>query len=150
MGRYSTVHARTGIAATNSISEIVGSAGRRVKITDIIASFSSAPADIQARLTMGRTTTAGTGGTAFTPVPLDAADGACTFTSMAAATSPGTATANAFIWASGINQRATVRWFAPPEGELIIPAVASNGVGILATSVTGGAPDIVLQMYATE
>ena len=43
-------------------------------------------------------------------------------------------TANSSLWASGVNQRATIRWVAFPGQELVIPATDTNGLCFRAKS----------------
>ena len=81
-------------------------------------------------------TTAGTS-TSFTPVALDPGDPAATSTAAYTYTSTGpTLTSNAYLLEIGMNQRQFVRWIAAPGGELVIPATASNGIALLAASVS--------------
>jgi hypothetical protein len=47
-----------------------------------------------------------------------------------------TYTANAIMLMWAQNQRATFRWVAAPGGEIILPAVVANGIGVRAITVT--------------
>jgi hypothetical protein len=89
--------------------------------------------------TIQRCTTAPTG-TALTPNSLDPADTlACTIVATHQVTADGTLTANAFLDAIPLNQRATMRWVARDGCEVITPAVANNGImlGIDAATLVG-------------
>lgn len=66
--------------------------------------------------------------TAVTPQLLDGGDPASLAAAGSNSSAEPTYTANAFMWGPmGINQRATYRWVAPPDGEIILAAVASTG-----------------------
>lgn len=143
MARFSVQLLKTAVvsSAPNTLGEIVGSTSARVRITEFTLGFSSNPADIQVRWDVQRGSAVGAGGTAFTPVPLDAADAAASTTATSAPTTEPTYTAAAVLWSTGQNQRATVRWFAPPDGEMIIPATAAARLGWRTPVVNGGSPD---------
>jgi len=77
------------------------------------------------------TAPAGTGGTAITPTPLDPAESASVTASSQSVTG-GTYTAGAVLLSIPTNQRASHRWVAAPDGEIVTPATASNGIGYVA------------------
>lgn len=82
---------------------------------------------------LARFTAAGTS-TSVTPVALDPADPAAILTAGSNFTGEPTYTANTSLFDQGLNQRATYTWIAVPGGELLIPATASNGIGLAALS----------------
>ncbi len=99
------------------------------------------PADLTSLYLVGRVTTTGTG-TARTPTKLDPADRAA----QSVATEDHSSepvyqnTQNALddfregdLLRVALNHRGTMRWVAPPDGELVYPATANNGVGIKAS-----------------
>jgi hypothetical protein len=94
--------------------------------------------DSQWQVQVKRFTAAGTT-TAVTPASTDSADPAATLVAGSNASVEPTYTANTIVQDLGINPRNTFRWVAyDPRDELIMPATAANGLGILLT-VLGGA-----------
>ena len=59
-----------------------------------------------------------------------------------------TYTANTILWSAGVNQRATYRWVAAPGSELLIPATASNGIGVAAKSAAYTGDALASVMFA--
>lgn len=125
-------------SATVPQAQLVGAATIRPKIYDLMIGSPSVPADQAASWALRRNTTASAGGTAVVPVALDPGDPAATATAMVA---PGmgapTLTAGQFLLQWAQNLRATFRWVAAPGKELIIPAVANNGISLMNTVLTG-------------
>lgn len=118
------------VANPNTLIGLTGGTGARFSIYDWMIGASGTPADNAYLWTVGRTTAAGTGGTARTPVKLDSADGAATAACQEAPTTEPTYTSNEELIEIPVNMRATFRWVAAPGGELICPATASNGLGL--------------------
>lgn len=87
---------------------------------------------------ISRFTAAGTT-TAVTPVALDPGDPAALLTSGSNASGEPTYTAGTSVFDQGLNQRATYTWIAVPGGELIVPATASNGLGVAVLSTVAPA-----------
>lgn len=106
-----------------------GSGMRRAWVYFIQHGSEAAAADNPFLYTLQRCTTAGTR-TSVTPQLLDAADAAAVSTAGENHTVEPTYTSGAILLNTPVNQRATVQWYAPPGGELVIPATASNGLGI--------------------
>lgn len=132
MARYNCDLTRTGDATNGVAIYQAGSGMRRTKIYDLFVGYSGTPADASAVAKIQRSTTAPTGGTSKTPQPLDSADAAAVTLAMDGAVTNGTVTSNAFLLTVPFNQRTTVRWVArQPDGELVIPATANNGVHLL-------------------
>ncbi len=120
-----------------TILTLIGGTSGRVSLYDILIGASVAPADQAAHFAIKRFTAVGTEGSGFTPAPLDPADvasnadgGVGTFS-----VEP-TYTAAKELLGISLNQRASNRWIAAPDGELIIPATANNGLGLRSLSST--------------
>ncbi len=119
--------------ATTSITVAVGSieapaaSMRRILIYDLIFGSAASPNDNVFEFELNRSTTASTG-SAVTPTPLDITDAACVALAKSNNTVQGTNTASAILLSIALNQRNTIRWVAPPEGKLIIPATANAGI----------------------
>jgi hypothetical protein len=130
MAKYSVRLQRTAStsASLGSLSA-PGSGMRRIKIYDLIVGSEATPADNAFLFVHQRTTAAGTS-TAVTPQALDPADAAAVAVAGQNHTIEPTYTSNAFLLTVPLNQRATFRWVAAPGGELLVPATASNGVGM--------------------
>lgn len=87
------------------------------------------PADSAIQWYIQRSTAAGTG-TAVTPQNLGPSTVAASGTCAKNHTSEPTYTSNAILWRMALNQRATHTVNLDPEGALVIPATANNGLGI--------------------
>lgn len=87
------------------------------------------PADSALQWFIGRTTAAGTG-TAVTPQNLGPGTTAATAAAAKNHTAEPTYTVNAILWRMALNQRASHTMILDPEGALVIPATANNGLGI--------------------
>lgn len=134
MARTATQLKRTA-STTLALGNIIATANRRLALYDLIVGSEATPADNPFTLLVRRCTTVGTA-TAVTPVALDPANpsGGVTQTANENHTVDPTITANSELLDIPFNQRATFRWVAAPDGELIVPAVASNGL-VLSTPV---------------
>lgn len=119
-----------------TICQLIGSASVRAKIYDLVLGSRAAVNDYACGYSLRRTTTAGTGGTAWTPVPLDPLSSAVVSTFRYADTGEPTYTGSSTLLEFDVNQRATFRWVAAPGSELVTVATASNGIGLLAVSPT--------------
>ncbi len=130
----------TGYAnTTNTTSTTVpmcgvnGATTTRGRIYDFIVGSEATPADAATRFSFRRTSTSGAAsGTLITPNALDAADPAAllAFFQVWTTTQP-TVTASSDILQVAMNQRATFRWVAVPDSELVVPASASNEIVIM-------------------
>lgn len=127
-------------AGLTTVLHVTGGTGLRARLYDFTVSCSGTPADNAVRWTLMRYTVAPTS-TAVVPTPLDPADPAAEATAGENATVEGTYTAASELFDQAFNERAGYRWVAAPEGELIVPAVAANGIGVrvLSTAYTGAA-----------
>lgn len=128
--------------ATNTVSttapmfNIVGATTTRVRIYDITSGSDASPADNAAKFAFQRSTANFGTPVNVTPVALDPADPA----SLALFSTPGgtapTLTANSFPLQWSQNQRATYRWVAAPDSELVIPATAAAGLALMSQTAT--------------
>lgn len=107
-------------------------------VYDLLVSSNATPADNSGEYALRRTTTAGTAGSTFTPVALDPGDPASLATFNVNHSAEPTYTANSDLLHFATNQRATFRWVAAPDGEIILPA-AANGMGLISLAVGGSA-----------
>lgn len=112
----------------------------RARIYDLIVSSDSSPADIATKFSVPRGTVSSTG-TNFTPTALDPGDPASLLTFKGGTFSGPTITANSALLFFALNQRATFRWVAVPDSELVIPATTDSWVGVESLS-SGGTPNI--------
>jgi hypothetical protein len=148
MARYAADFQRTG-STSASTGSIVADATRprRFKIYDLIFGSEAAAADNPFLWRVARITAAGTS-TGVTPQPLDPADAATESDAGENHTVEPTYTAGANLIHCPLNQRATFRWVAAPGGELVAPATASNGFGII--SPVGSAVIVTVQAHYEE
>lgn len=107
----------------------------RGRLYDVAFGTLGTPADQTYTFDISRQTTLGTGTTA-TASPLDlsyTASGSIGTVNMTAEPTTGVS-----VFSLGINQRASYRWVAAPGGELVWPATNLAGLGVRATSASGG------------
>jgi hypothetical protein len=123
------------LIAADTVLSVIAATTVRPRVYDIMLSSPSAPNDYSAEFYLQRFSADGTG-TAVTPQPLDFADPAATATSKHTYTAEPTLTANEILLQLAHNQRATVRWVAVPGRELIIPALAGDGLALLCNAVS--------------
>lgn len=128
----------SGTVGTNktvvSIAQPASSLKGRAKV--FYAAWSSAAtADNSVDMILARLTTVGTS-TAVTPLPFDPADSAAILLGGSNHSAEPTYTAGGTLLTIGGHQRAGNAWYAPPGGELIIPATASNGIGMKSNSAS--------------
>lgn len=132
MGRY-TAEGKQATLTTNFKTALSlrcpNSGFRRFRLYDLTVGIPTAPADNAIIGQIVRTTANGTD-TAVTPLPLDPADVACVTTAGQNNTAEPTVTAGTPLLYVPFNQRATYRWVASPRGEIVVPAIASNGLAI--------------------
>lgn len=132
MGNYSVKMQRTA-STSASVGNVTAPASsmRRVRVYDALFGSDDTAADGTFLFTLQRCTTTGTR-TSFTPVALDAADAASAFTAGENHTVEPTYTANQIVLDWPMNQRGSTRWVAADkDSELVIPATANNGIGVL-------------------
>lgn len=119
---------------TASTSQTVGgfnadaTTPRRQKLYDLIVGSEASPADNVFLWTVRRYTVAGTS-TAVVPGAIDPADALALADAGENHTAEPTYIGIPLI-SIPLNQRATFRWVANPGSELVVPATASNGLGL--------------------
>lgn len=126
-------------AGTNvTIGEVlaVGST-TRARIYDIWVGSDATPADVASKFRVIRGTVSGTPTTTFVPTALDPADPASLMSFKIGTFSGQTKTANSQLLEIASNQRASIRWVAVPDSELIVPATTDNWVGLESIASTG-------------
>jgi hypothetical protein len=129
-GKFSTTGQENAVTASlTTVLDVVAATTVRPRIYDFTISCGGTPADNAIRWAVMRHTTANTG-TSVTPTALDPADPAAVATSLENCSAEGTYTSGSELFDQTVNQRAAYRWVAAPDGELIVPASANNGVGI--------------------
>ena len=137
--RYGTTH-ETPAGTNLTILELVAATTTRGWIYDIVIGSDAAPADIATEFNLIRGTVSGTG-TGTDEVALDPADPAALLTGEGGTFTGQTKTANTSMMEIALNQRATFRWVAAPESEIVVPATSDNWVG-LESIASGGTPNI--------
>jgi hypothetical protein len=148
MARYAIDFQRTGsTSATTGSVTADATRPRRFKVYDLMFGSEASAADNPFLWRVARITAAGTS-TGVTPQPLDPADAATEMDAGENHSAEPTYTAGANLLHIPLNQRATFRWVAAPGGELVAPATASNGVGII--SPTGSAVVVTVQAHVEE
>jgi hypothetical protein len=139
----------TTIAGTHA-----GATERRHKILEFSIGV-EAPADQTFRLTAQRYTAAGTK-TDVTPTALDyaipgtVAKEAMLGVASEAHTVEPTYTATLYVLNKVVSMRNPLLYYAPPGAEIIIPAVANNGVGWWYAAISSGTPAAVADMIIEE
>lgn len=131
---YST-NGSMALIAADTVLSVIASTSVRPAIYSVTMSSSSAPNDYNAQFFLQRFSADGTG-SAVTPQPLDFADPASGATSKHTYTVEPTLTANEILLNLSHNQRATCQWNAYPGRELIVPALAGDGIALLCNAVS--------------
>lgn len=117
---------------TAPIVNITGGTTVRPAIYDIVTGNGVAsPADNSVKLQIVRSSTLGSGATGVTPNPLDSQDPASTTVAWQGSWSSTQPTLGVTLLQWAQNMRATFRWVAAPNSELLAPATASNGMALL-------------------
>lgn len=120
----------TGFKTLASLTAATGATTlRRVWINHFGVGTDGTPADNAMTVQVDRQTTVGTG-TSATPAPLDTNDAAALITATVNHTAEPTVTSGTALVSQGWNQRAGFLWYAPPGGELIVPATNTTGIGM--------------------
>ncbi len=135
--RYAAVGIVTPVtSAPDSMLALNGVATVRGYIYDLGFGSTGTPADNATQWRVARSNTAVAVGAAVTATPLDVSAPSEQIIPIAdVTTEPGYA--DIFI-DIGLNQRASWRWVAAPEGEIQVPADATSSVGIEPTQASGG------------
>lgn len=135
MRRYSVDH-QTAAGSNLTIGEVIAGTTTRIRIYDIVVGSDAAPADNAGEYNMIRGTVSGTG-TSVTPRALDSADPSALATAKQGTFTGQTKTANSSLLMIALNQRATFRWVAVPDGELVVPATSDNWIGLESIANSG-------------
>lgn len=144
---YAVQGTRNVASPSATLAVLTSTSAIRPNIYDLILSSSAVPADNSLLWQMQRVTAPGTS-TAYTPVALDPGDPAATAVAGINHTVEPTYTANAYLLRVALNQRATHRWIADPDGPIRLPATASNGAGLFPVHASfTGAVDFTLHYY---
>ena len=122
-----------GDVGTDACGELGSTTAVRPRVYDIIFGLGGTPADNVIRWEVPRATTSATG-TAAVENALDPGAPAAEVLSEEEITAGPTVTANSQLLDFDTNQRATFRWVAAPGGEIVLPALAANGVFFNASS----------------
>ena len=131
MARYSasgsqtlTTSATTALGVTSNTSTV-----QRNWVYALIYANQGTPADQVSIIVVQRVTAPGSA-TAVTPTLMDLADRAAQAVAGENHTSEPTYTSNTEVMEVPMNHRATFRWVAPPNGEIVCPATSGDGIGI--------------------
>ena len=136
MGRYA-VDGDQNAAAAISILGTTRGAAKRHKWAYLTIGSAATPDDQASNLQVNRTTTAGTGGNAPTPMPFVPAEGAAVTTAAANHSAEPTKTAGEILLSISHNSRANFQFYAQPGCELVAPDVANNGLVLVFIVATG-------------
>jgi hypothetical protein len=133
-------------ASYKTAGNIISTTAIRPKVYDFSIGTEATPADNYSVWQAARSTQAGAGtSTAVTPQPLDPGDPASTATAGNNYTAEPTVVSGTPIFGPvPMNQRATYRWVAAPNGELVIPAAANGLVFQVKSAAYTGQNDIAL------
>jgi len=136
MARRYGVIGQGDVGTDKTVLGLVSAATIRPKIYDIVVGCTATPADGASQFQLKRFTAAGTS-TAANIVAIDPGDPATLASAGQNHSSEPTYTSNTEMAAFSVNQRNTFRWVAAPGGEIVLPATASNGVGLKTASSNG-------------
>lgn len=142
MARYSMSH-QTPAGSDLGIMTVSSDGTVRPAVYDIIIGSDASPADIATEFMVERNTDEGTTPSATpTAVKLDPATAAASSTTTGGtyATDPANLASNELLMIA-LNQRATFRWVAAPDSELVAPATDNDGI-FLRSVASGGTPNI--------
>lgn len=131
------------VSATNTANSstpmfnMQGSGNFRFRVYDFVSGCRSTPTDDATNLQLQRASTAGTASTSAAGVQaLEPNDPAATVIfNLTFTTTPPSLSANPLLSVSQ-NTRATFRWVAAPDSELICPATAAAGISLLSIAAT--------------
>lgn len=104
----------------------------RGRLYDVMFGSSGTPADSAFRWRLSKSTAVGTEGAGVVPIALDSGDPAALYDGAEGHSAEPTYTAATEVIDIALNQRATFRWVAAPDGEMIGPATANAGFGLAA------------------
>lgn len=134
MARFSVQGSMALIAGDTTLS-VIASTTVRPRVGHIVLSSSSTPNDYSAHFHAQRFSADGTG-TAVTPQKLDFNSAVAIASAKHTYTIEPTVTANEILLNVAHNQRATWQWVAVPGAELVIPALAGDGLAMVCKAVS--------------
>lgn len=146
--RYSANGSQTVASPTDTTLGITGGTTVRPIVYEVLIGSTSTPADNALEHYIQRSTAAGTA-TSVTPTPLDSGDPASTTAAGENHTAEPTYTSALILFRLALNQRASHRWIADPDGGLIVPATANNGLGLY-TVHASATPDVSACIHFQE
>lgn len=155
---YTALYPAVTCASATDLAQLMAGASLNVRVRRIRArQFDAAGAAASKSLVITRKTSAGTGGTAVTPRPLDSADAAAGATAMIVPTVLGGAGVD--LWSEPFPFSATqpvagTLWeWTPAQGEksILIPAGTANGIVLrLGTAVATATLSIIIDFIETS
>lgn len=134
MARFST-QGSMALIADDTVLSVISGTTVRPRIGHVVMSSSSTPNDYSAHFHFQRFSADGTG-TSVTPQKLDFDSAVALATSKHTYTAEPTYTAGEVLLNVAHNQRATWQWVARPGAELVIPALAGDGIGAVCKAVS--------------
>jgi hypothetical protein len=134
---FSGIGNATNTASTTvPLGSITGAATFRARIYEFVIGSDTSPADNAGKVSLRRTSGNGTTSATFTPTALDPAEPASLAVFTTAWSGNPTITANSDLYQVAVNQRATYRFIAAPDGEFVIPATSGAGIALMAAVTT--------------
>lgn len=146
MGRRYTINGQDTNTDETSILGLTSAATIRPKIFEVLGTSYGTPNDYQAKYVLNRYTAAGTA-TAVTPTEHDPGDPASLASAGSAHSAEPTYTAGKELLVISRNMRHPYRWVCIPGRELILPATAANGAGVVVKEVSTAWTDNVCMMF---
>lgn len=134
--RYSVSVDGSAGADPQTLINLFSAGNSRAYIYDVVIGSDATPADQAGSFELMRTTVVGTEDSGFTPTKLDPDTKAADCDAGVTHSSEPTETASSELLRFALNQRATFRWVAAPESELVIPATANNGINLVRRAST--------------
>lgn len=110
---------------------ITGATTTRDRLYEFAVGSDATPADAGVKFSWRRTSARGTQSATVTPTAIDSADPASVSTYDTAWNVNPTITASSDLYQWAQNQRATFRWIAAPDSELVIPATSGAGLALM-------------------
>ena len=149
MGREYSIDGQSTNTAGTTILLLASTAAIKPEIYDLVCGSDATPADNAAEYVLQRATATGTA-TTVTARPLDPDDPVAVGVGGENHTVEPTYTADVILLQWAQNQRLTFRWVAAPNGEIILPATASNGGGVQVITVAGSTVNTNMMMHYRE
>lgn len=150
MAKYAATGRRA--SGTNLTVLTVGNPGsgpKRARLFELQLSSRDTPVDQALNFAVLRATALGTS-TAVTPEKFDPADAAAVMLAGEAHSAEPTYTAGSELIDQAFNLKAIFRFVTAPEWGFVIPATASNGLGVRSLAVSSGTPNIECTVHFEE